>query len=80
MGVLSQAKPEMRMHFMHVAVTLALLGVLAPLGLPSVMIKHPNFGVGPVASLLMTIICGVFVALCIKSFIAARKARLAAQV
>ena len=44
------------------------------------MIKHPNFGVGPVASLLMTIICGVFVALCIKSFIAARKARLAAQV
>ena len=26
MGVLSQAKPEMRMHFMHVAVTLALLG------------------------------------------------------
>ncbi len=80
MGWLSLAKPAMRMHFMHVAVTLGLLGGLASLGrLITVMIKHPSLGIGPIASGLMTLICGVFVILCVQSFIAARKARKAGQ-
>src|ERR1041385_6571662 len=58
LGWLSLAQPAMRMHFMHGAVTLALLGALASLGrFIAVMIKKPSLGVGPMASLLMTIIC-----------------------
>ena len=76
LGWLSLAKPEMKKHFMHAAVTLALLGFLASAGrLISVMIKNPSLGVGPVASLIMAVLCGIFVFLCVRSFIAARRAR-----
>ena len=78
LGWFSLLKPDLRMHLMHAAVTLALLGFLASLGrLISVMIKKPNFGVGPAASGIMALICGVYVALCVRSFIAARRARTA---
>ena len=73
---LSLLKPTARMHFMHVAVLLATLGGLASLGrLISVMIKHPNLGVGVVANLIMAIVCGVYVAMSVRSFINARRSR-----
>ena len=76
LGWYSLFKPHLRMHLMHAAVTLALLGFLASAGrLISVLIKHPNLGVGVVANLLMAIICGGFVILCVRSFIAARRNR-----
>lgn len=75
-GWLSLAKPDLRKHFMHVAVTLALLGALASLGrLISVMIKKPSLGVGPVANAIMAIICIVFVVMSVRSFIAVRRER-----
>jgi hypothetical protein len=76
LGWLALAKPDLRKHFMHAAVVLGLLGFLAAAGrFISVMIKNPSLGVGPVANLIMALICGVFVALCVRSFIAARRAR-----
>ena len=76
LGYLAILKPAMRMHFMHVAVLLALLGAIASLGrLIAVMIKKPGLGVGPVANAIMALICVVYVVMSIKSFIAARKAR-----
>ena len=72
----SAAKPNLRMHLMHGAVTLALLGFLASLGrFISVMVKNPSTGVGPMANLIMAILTGLYVVLCVRSFIAARRAR-----
>jgi hypothetical protein len=69
-------KPDLRMHLMHVAVLLGLLGFLASFGrFAMVMARNPNLGPATIASLLMAIICGVFVVLCVRSFIAARRAR-----
>jgi len=76
LGYFSLVKPNLRMHLMHAAVTLALLGFLASAGrFISVMIRKPNIGVGPAAQLIMAIICGVFVAACVRSFITARRNR-----
>jgi hypothetical protein len=76
LGYLSLIKPALRMHLMHGAVTLGLLGFLASAGrFISVMIRKPNIGVGTVANLIMAIICGVFVIACVRSFIAARRER-----
>ena len=78
LGYFSLIKPTLRMHLMHVAVTLGLLGFLASAGrFISVMVRKPNIGVGTVANLIMAIICGVFVAACVRSFVAARRARTA---
>jgi hypothetical protein len=76
LGWLALLKPAMRMHLMHAAVVLATLGLLASLGrFISVMIKNPSLSAGTGTTLLMSIICGVYVALCVRSFIAARRAR-----
>jgi hypothetical protein len=79
LGYFALIRPSLRMHLMHAAVTLALLGFLASAGrFVSVMLKRPNFGIGPAANLIMAILCGVFVAACVRSFIAARRNREAA--
>jgi hypothetical protein len=76
LGYFAAIKPNLRMHLMHGAVTLALLGFLAAAGrFISVMVTHPNSGVGTVANLIMAIICAAFVAACVRSFIAARRSR-----
>lgn len=75
LGFLSLAKPDLKKHFMHAAVTLGLLGFLAsfPMGIRGLITKGAT--VGPVAQLIMGILCGGFVVLCVRSFVAARKAR-----
>jgi len=79
LGGFSLLKPELRKHFMHAAVTIALLGFLASFGrFLSVLAKNPHPGLGLAATLLMSILTGVYVALCVRSFIAARRAREAA--
>ncbi len=70
-----------RKHAMHGAVVFGLLGLLGSVGMG--MRKWPLLIQGapverPVAAwsqLIMAIICGVFVALCVRSFIAARRTR-----
>src|SRR5438093_8003925 len=76
LGWYSLFKPHLRMHLMHTAVLLATLGFLASAGrLISVLIKHPSFNVGIAANAIMAIICIVFVAMCVRAFISARRAR-----
>ena len=68
--------PAYRMHAMHAAVLLALLGFLAAGGRLAVSLSKTSIDTIAVSSQsLMTALCGVFVALCVRSFIAARRAR-----
>ena len=70
-----------RKHAMHVAALLGLIGCVAPL----VMVikkwastsEFNNLSGG--GQLAMSALCGVFLALCVKSFIDVRKARKAAE-
>lgn len=75
-GLLSLAAPGARKHAMHLAAVLALLGVIG--GFVPVVLR--KFDVGTTAvqvGLGMTALSAVFLFLCVRSFIAARKARLA---
>ena len=80
LGVFSLAQPALRKHLMHALAAVALLGTLAALGrlVPSLI-----NGTGSVAARLsigaMAVLCGLTVALCVKSFRDARRAREAGQ-
>lgn len=80
-------KDGLRKHVMHAAAALGLLGFLAGtgMGFPK-LIKHFSSGEpanaapkGPLEQSLMGLICLVFVILCVRSFIAARRARRQAE-
>lgn len=75
--------PKWRMHAMHVAVLLGLLGVLAGgMGILGVTKWVSGSEVRPLAimqQLAMGAVSLGFVVLCVKSFIAARRARKAAE-
>ena len=71
-----------RMLFMHIAVTLGLVGFLFPLVraakgavqmLQGVAVAHP---LAIEEQMLMALLCLVFTGLCVRSFIAARRARI----
>jgi len=68
---------KLRMHAMHGAALVGLLGLLMPLGRVIYAATQPNFQFGLAAggSLTMAALCGIFLALCIKSFIDVRIAR-----
>ena len=73
-GLLTLAAPGARKHAMHLAAVLALLGVVG--GFVPVVLR--KFDVGTTAvqvGLGMTGLSAVFLVLCVRSFIAARKAR-----
>jgi hypothetical protein len=75
-GVLA-LRPAMRKHMMHAAATIALLGVIAPVGrLISTAIQH-GITASPmvISQLLMAILCAIFLALCIRSFVMIRRQR-----
>jgi hypothetical protein len=76
LGVLSLAKPSLRKHLMHGLAVVALLGALAAIapmairwGAMSAMARTSTGG--------MAAICLITLGLCVQSFVAARKARLA---
>ncbi len=73
-------KDSMRKHAMHLAVMIGLIGFVGGIVnvvrvlLKGTMDEHPvSFAV----TCAMIVICGIFVALCVRSFIQARKARVA---
>lgn len=73
-------KPGARKHAMHVAVMVGLLGFLAAAGrLIGTIAKGTTPGklVG-FSLVLMALLTGIFVVLCVRSFVAARRERLAA--
>lgn len=69
-----------RMHAMHTAALLGVLGTIAPLvmGLMSLS-RTGELTLGNGGQLAMAALCAVFTVLCVKSFIDARKRRRAAQ-
>jgi len=77
-GVLANSEnPKRRMLWMHIAVTLGLIGALFP-GITGLMALHkPGQNAMEVDLRLATAaVCLVFVGLCVRSFIAARRNRL----
>ena len=74
--------PGRRKLFMHINVTLGLLGFLGTLmglvdylrSLGGMVLKNPP---ATESKAIMALLCLIYVALCVRSFIAARKARLA---
>jgi uncharacterized membrane protein len=65
-----------RMHVMHAAALLGLIGLLFP-GFMAIksLIGGAGFTLAVIGQLVMAALCGVFLVLCVKSFIAARRAR-----
>lgn len=71
-----------RMLWMHIAVTVGLVGFIVPafMVIKTLVKAHGEALARPVATgdqAVMALICLVFVALCVRSFIAARRARTA---
>jgi hypothetical protein len=82
-GALAQSPdPKRRKLFMHINVTVALLGFLGSLGeIIRSSVKSASTGAAPAAAAVfskyaLTALLLVYVILCVRSFIAARKARL----
>jgi len=74
-GVIAQRGEQARKHAIHAALVFALLGVLAPLYPIYKGIASGAIDGSVIESLLMLILCGVYLALGIKSFVDARQAR-----
>jgi uncharacterized membrane protein len=75
-GVLAR-NDKLRMHAMHFAALVGLVGCVMPLYMAIQKLtsgaEYHRAAVG--GQIAMGVICGVFVALCVRSFIAARRAR-----
>jgi uncharacterized membrane protein (UPF0136 family) len=83
-GLLAQAQPARRMLWMHIAVTAGLLGFLGAGAMAIVELLKAHGG--PLAhppavesQAAMAGLCLIFTVLCVRSFIAARRARTSAQ-
>lgn len=73
-------KPSLRKHAMHVAAVFGLLGTLLPLGraIPAVAGGRAAISDTSIISMLaMAVLSAIFLGLCVRSFIAARRARTA---
>jgi hypothetical protein len=68
-------KPGARKHFMHAAAAVGLLGALGGFGMFAARVGSRGFTLATGSMLTMGILCAVLVALCVRSFIAARRAR-----
>ena len=80
MGRILPRREDRRKHAMHAAAVVGLLGFLGPLRvLPQMLALLGGARVAHRAAVLdqlaMMVLCGVFLALCIRSFVAARRAR-----
>ena len=76
MGLIAQSKESLRKHLMHVAVIVGLLGFIIPAARILSKISSISFSSAAFLSqLAMSLICLVFVILCVKSFIDARRSR-----
>ena len=73
---IAAGREEWRKHAMHAAAALSLLGIIGGLGPVMMARTHPEFPATMVRSTAtMSILCAVFLVLCVRSFIAARRAR-----
>ncbi len=80
LGLVAQAKPESRKHTMHAAAALGTLGFLGTMGgvIKAIQWMGGTVPTRPAAVQVQVIMCVlsvIYVALCVRSFIAARRAR-----
>ena len=73
-GVMT-SKVGLRMHVMHVAALVGLLGTLGGLGMGLPKLLKGAESIAPKVQVGMGVLSLIFLVLCIRSFIAARKAR-----
>lgn len=68
-------------HAMHAAAMLGLIGMIAPavMATKTLLAGNPKGTQAPYFQIAMAVFCAMFLAVCIKSFITARKARKAAE-
>jgi len=84
-GVLANSEnPKQRMLWMHIAVTIGLLGFLVPGIMSAVALARlHSAGVATMSAgrvheqMLVALVCLVYVVLCVRSFVAARRSRVA---
>lgn len=77
-GVLSM-KESFRPHAAHVAALVGVFGVLGGLGMAVPVVLQESAGAAQTEQLIMGVICAVYVYLCVRSFIEARKTRAAQE-
>lgn len=77
LGFAAKAKENLRKHLMHAAVVVGLLGFILTFGRLVMQLRQITISLAVLSQAAMALICLVFVILCIKSFIDARKNRVA---
>ena len=79
LGLVAGRVPAARMHVMHLNVLLALLGIGGGVSMFMKGLGSEERGEGWMAKLidqgLLAVFCGIFVVLCIKSFVASRRSK-----
>ena len=75
LGVIARTGDKARKHAMHVAALLGVIGFVMPLVRALPMALEGTMTLPVVGSLIMAALCAIFVILCVKSFIDARRAR-----
>ena len=78
LGFFALIKPGLRKHLMHAAAAVGLLGFVGGLVMFLINIGPKGLVLSTVSQLMMAIMCGIFVAACIRSFKIARRERAAA--
>lgn len=81
LGFIGKGKESLRKHVMHGAVVVGLLGFLATVTsffkIPALLAGTTDRPAAVVSQLAMSVICLIFVILCVNSFIVARRNRVA---
>jgi hypothetical protein len=75
LGLFTAMKPALRKHLMHAAAAVGTIGLLGSLVMFLKGVGTKGFVLSTGSQLAMAILCAIFVVACVRSFIAARKAR-----
>jgi Kef-type K+ transport system membrane component KefB len=76
LSAIGRAKESLRMHMMHVAVLIGLIGLVIPAYRVLSNIGSISLSAAVISQLAMAVVCLIFVILCVQSFINARRERL----
>jgi len=74
-SAIGRAKESLRMHMMHVAVLIGLIGLIIPAYRVLSKISNISLSAAVVTQVAMAVVCLIFVILCVQSFISARRDR-----
>ncbi len=76
LGLIAKSKENLRKHLMHAAVLVGLAGFIIPLTRLIPQLSQIKVSLAVLSQVAMSLICLVFVILCVKSFIDARRNRI----